>query len=85
MGAVFGGGGLHGTAAMSSLFVIILTSPLSWVAFWISDSFNAKPAYELVLFLVVISAGALFNAGIIYLVVGSVSRGLQAIARKPSK
>jgi len=70
---------------MSALFLIILTSPLSWAAFWISDSFNAAPAYELVLFVVIIAAGALFNAGVIYLVVGFVSRGLQAIARKASK
>ena len=85
MGAVFGGGGLHGRAAMSLVFLIILTSPLSWVAFWIEDSFNLAPPYQQILFVVGIAAGAVFNAGVIYLVVGFVSRGLKVIAGKPSK
>ena len=83
--AAFGGGGLHGRAAMASVFVVILTLPLSWVALWMSDSLNPAPAYELVLFLAVIAVGAIINAGVIYLAVGFVSRALRASFRKLSQ
>jgi hypothetical protein len=83
MVTAFGGGGLHSGTAMAALFVLILASPLSWVAASITDSLNAAPTDERVhyLFLGMLAVCALVNAGVIYLVVGFLTQALRALFR----
>lgn len=82
MVTAFGGGGLHSGTAMAALFVVILTFPLSWVGLWTLDLLNPPPTYEQGIFLAILAACAIINAGVIYLVVGFVSRAIQAVVKK---
>ena len=84
MVTAFGGRGLHSGTGMTALFAVILTLPLSWVVGWITDFLGPAPTYEQVdyLLLVMLAVCAVINAGVIYLVVGFVSRASRVLFRK---
>jgi hypothetical protein len=86
-GTVFGGGGLHGTAAMCFIVVFFLTSPLSWVLFSFAPSNAAQQnsVFWSVFFFVGLVVCALINTAIIYLVVGLLSRALGSLFTKSTR
>lgn len=81
---LFGKGGLHGSAAMAALFVIILTLPLSLGVIGITDSLKSGTPNDQLdyLFVAMLVVCGVINAGVIYLAVGFVVRALRALAKK---
>jgi hypothetical protein len=84
---VFGGGGLHGDAAMAFIFAWMLTLPLSSIVMALTLSTNDTQTSSLDYFLIVagLAVCALINTAVIYLLVYLVSRGLRALFKKPLK
>jgi hypothetical protein len=72
--SIFGGGGLHGSGAMASLFLMILASPLSWIVVWIVDVLPLAKQLNGFIALGGVLLCAFINATVIYFVVGWVSR-----------
>lgn len=89
-GVIFGDGGLHGDAAASFIYAILLTSPWSWV--WLSILFPIEGgqlqggSQNSLLYSILAIAGlpvcALINAAIIYVLGGLASRAFQSLRAK---
>jgi hypothetical protein len=87
LGAFYGSGGLHGGAGMSALFAYFLSFPLGWLVTWMADSMKFEPSYkwvEYLLFIIFVLC-YVFNAAVIYLLVGYVSWGLKALYKMLTK
>ena len=86
LGAIFGSKGLHGGAGISALFVYFLSFPLGWVVTWIIDSMKYGTANEVVvyIFLIIFALCFLFNAAVIYLLVGYIGFGLRYLFNRSS-
>ena len=84
--AIFHGGegGLHGSAAFASLFVVIITLPLSLGVIRIADLL--KPAMSTgqldYLFLAMLAVCGIINAAVIYIAVGFTIQALRALTKK---
>ena len=74
---------IHHGNGIAFLAAMILTSPLSWLFFWIIDNVTSVNAFHVtgwlyLLYMFVIMGCAIFNAAVLYLVLGrlfSNSRG----------
>ena len=75
-------GGIHSAAAMSLLFTLVCTLPLSWLSFVAMDAYSAtdEPARCLI-FIAVAGASALVNASVIYMFVSLLTQWFQRIAK----